>query len=131
MILYIGPPPAKKTRLDGGEDQNNSNEPVDRTMYPSAKPELKDLVKELYSTSSDKWEDIGILLGIEPGRLNAIKTTENHTAQSCLREMLKIWLNRVSPPPSWSAIAEAIEFLGDQTLANHLRTNYQVPQTQD
>ena len=132
MILYTGPPPTKKMRLDGGEGQSNSNEPVDRTMYPSpAKPELKDLVKELYSTSSDKWEDIGILLGIEPGRLNAIKTAENHTAQSCLREMLKIWLNRVSPPPSWSAIAEAIELLGDQTLANHLRTNYQVPQTQD
>ena len=95
------------------------------------KPELKDLLKELYATSSDTWEDIGILLGIKTGQLDAIKTAENRTAQSRLREMLKIWLNRVSPPPSWSAIAEAIEFLGDQTLANHLRTSYCVPQTQD
>ena len=95
------------------------------------KPELKDLLKELYATASDKWENIGILLGIKTGQLDAIKSAENQVPQNCLREMLKIWLNRVSPPPSWSAIAEAIEFLGDQTLANHLRTSYCVPQTQD
>ena len=91
------------------------------------KPELKDLLKELYTKAADKWEDIGILLGIKPGRLDAIKTAENHTAQSCLREMLKIWLKRISPPPSWSAIAEAIELLGDQNLADQLRTKYHVP----
>ena len=95
------------------------------------KPELKDLMKELYTTASDKWEDIGIFLGIEPSRLDAIKTAENQVPQSCLREMLKIWLKRVSPPPSWSAIVEAIELLRDQRLADHLRTNYHVPQTQD
>ena len=91
------------------------------------KPELKDLIKELLTKASDKWENIGILLGIEPGRLNGIKASEN-LSQNCLREMLKIWLNRVSPPPSWAAIADAVELLGDQRLANHLRTKYQVPQ---
>ena len=93
------------------------------------KPELKDLLKELYTKAAGKWEDIGILLGIEPGRLDAIKTAENHTAQSCLREMLKIWLKRISPPPSWSAIAEAVELLGDQNLADYLRTKYLGPHT--
>ena len=95
------------------------------------KPELKDLLKELYTRASDKWEDIGILLGIDPGRLDAIKTAENHTAQSCLREMLKIWLKGVSPPPSWAAIAEAVELLGDQNLADQLRTKYHVPPHQN
>ena len=109
-------------RLDGDEGQSNTDGAVDSSI----RPELKDLAKELYSTVSDKWEDIGILLGIEPGRLNAIKTAENHTAQSCLREMLKIWLKRVFPPPSWTAIAEAVEVLGDQSLADHLRTKYHV-----
>ena len=93
----------------------------------AVKPELKDLIKELYTRASDKWEDIGILLGIDPGRLDAIKTAENNKPQSCLREMLKIWLTRVSPPPSWAAIAEAVELLGDQKLADQLRTKYHVP----
>ena len=96
-----------------------------------AKLELKDLAKELYSMVSDKWEDIGILLGIEPGILVAIKTAENQVPQSCLREMLKIWLKRVPPPPSWSAIADAIDLLGDQNLAEHLRTKYHIHPTQD
>ena len=95
------------------------------------KPELKDLIKELYTRASDKWEDIGILLGIDPGRLDAIKSAENNTPQSCLREMLKIWVTRVSPPPSWAAIAEAIEQIGDQQLAVELRTKYHVPPHQN
>ena len=126
--MQTGSPPTKRMRLEPGghKDQNSADKAMNRIVHHTPmKPELKDLAKELYSTVSDKWEDIGILLGIEPGRLNAIKSAENHTAQSCLREMLKIWLNRVSPPPSWAAIAEAVELLGDQTLADRIRTKYQ------
>ena len=93
------------------------------------KPELKDLIKELLTKASDKWENIGILLGIESGVLDTIKVAEN-LPQNCLREMFKIWLNRVSPPPSWAAIAEAIDLLGDQSLADHLKIKYHVPQAQ-
>ena len=87
------------------------------------KPELKDLFKELLTKAADKWGNIGILLGIELGRQDAIKATENQP-QNRLREMLKIWLNRVTPPSSWSAIAETIDLLGDQKFADHLRTKY-------
>ena len=90
------------------------------------KPELKDLLKELYNKAGDLWEDIGILLGIDTGTLDAIKASQNHRSQSCLREMLKVWLKRAEPPPSWSAITEAVELLGDESLANHLRTKYHV-----
>ena len=85
------------------------------------KPTLQDLLKELYSTASE-WENIGVLLGIDSRTLDAIKATENSKSQSCLREMLKVWIKRVDPPPSWSAIAEAVELLGDEHLANQLRT---------
>ena len=85
-------------------------------------PDLKDVFKELYITA-DKWENTGVLLGIQPGQLNAIKTAEN-LPQNCLREMLKIWLKIISPPPTWLAIAEAVEFLGDQELATRLRRKY-------
>ena len=92
---------------------------------------MKDLVKELYNTISNKWEDIGILLGIELGLLDSIKAAENQVPQSCLREMLKIWLKRTSPPPSWAAIIEAVDLLGDQKLADHLRSKYHVPSPQN
>ena len=89
-----------------------------------AKPELKDLVKELYNKVSHAWKAIGIMLGLDPGVLDAIKTSENNVSQNCLREMLTAWTKQVDPPPSWSAMAEAIECLGDEQLAHHLRTTY-------
>ena len=90
----------------------------------SVKPELKDLVKELYSKVSHSWKAIGIMLGLDPDVLDAIKTSENNKAQNCLREMLTAWTRRVNPPPSWSAIVEAIECLGDEVLADYLKTKY-------
>ena len=89
-----------------------------------AKPELKDLLKELYTKASDMWEDIGILLGIKDGQLKQIRTDNASDSRSCLREMLRTWLSRVDPPPSWSAIAEAVEFVGDENLAAHPRSEY-------
>ena len=64
------------------------------------------------------------MLGIKDGQLKAIKSNDTKDSTSCLREMLRIWLSRVDPPPSWSAIAEAVEFLGDENLATHLRSKY-------
>ena len=31
------------------------------------------------------------------------------TESSYLRETLKLWLNRVEPPPTWKELAEAVE----------------------
>ena len=89
-----------------------------------AKPELKDLLKELYSKAPNMWEDIGILLGINDGQLKQIRTDNAYDSRSCLREMLRTWLSTVDPPPSWSAIAEAVELLGNGNLATHLRSKY-------
>jgi hypothetical protein len=89
------------------------------------KLELNDLLKELCQVAY-KWEDIGIQLDIETGKLDAIKTAENNVAQSCLREMLKIWMKRLSPPPSWEAIADALDRVDEQSLAEHLRNIYRV-----
>ena len=38
--------------------------------------------------------------------------------------MLEVWLKRVDPPPTWLAIIEAVEFLGEQQLGRELRIKY-------
>jgi hypothetical protein len=93
------------------------------------KPKLKDLLGELYDKASE-WMNIGVFLDIDTGRLDNVKA-ENHTVKDCLREMLKIWLNKISCIPSWAEIADAIELLGDQSLADQLRTKYHVPPHQN
>ena len=94
------------------------------SAHISVKPELNDLLRELCNKVSHLWQNIGILLKIDAGNLDSIKTSENNVSQNCLREMLTVWTKQVEPPPSWSAMAEAIECLGDEQLADHLRTKY-------
>ena len=94
------------------------------TFVESAIPKLRDLQKELYPRVANDWEDIGIQLDIEEGKLKRIKSDNAGDSKACLREMLRTWLSRVDPPPSWSAITEALDTLGHEFTAEHLRDKY-------
>ena len=85
---------------------------------------LKNVQKELHIKVADEWEDIGIQLGIDDGRLNQIKVDNASKSKTCFREMLRTWLNRVDPPPSWSALADALETLGNEVVAAQITSKY-------
>ena len=93
------------------------------TSAESTKPKIKDLMKELKVAASD-WEDVGIELELEDSYLKQIKSDNSGDCKVCLREMLRMWLSRVDPPPSWSAIVEALDNLGHEDIAHHIRTKY-------
>ena len=38
--------------------------------------------------------------------------------------MLETWLKQVDPPPTWAAIIEAVEFLGEEQLGIELKEKY-------
>ena len=86
-------------------------------------PELRILLRELRKVANE-WEDIGIELDIEEGQLRQIKSDNAGDSKACLREMLRVWLSRVAPPPSWSAMADALDTLGHEDVATHLKTVY-------
>ena len=82
-------------------------------MSPGPKPTQKQLLQQLYHTVADKWNPIGIYLEIPEGHLNAIDAKHRGDPQKCLVAMLtESWLPRVSLPPTWEKIAEAVEFVG-------------------
>ena len=94
---------------------------------PSAsesKPKLKDLMDALYHKVASKWKLIGIQLEIPEGMLATTTERKMGDPQQCLVEMLEWWLKRVDPPATWSAIADAVEFLGEEQLASGLRQKY-------
>ena len=82
------------------------------------------LLKELSTRVSAIWEDIGLCLGLSTDSLDIIKKDNPGDSKSCFREMIKIWWRRVDPPPSWSAIIEAVETLGQELLAQNLKLKY-------
>ena len=57
--------------------------------------------------------------------LDAIKANQR-TTDECLTEMLKQWLTRDSPPPSWSGLVEALssEPVGEKRLAREICSKY-------
>ncbi len=54
------------------------------------------------------WMTIGVYLEVDMGTLKAIKA-DNDNVEDRLTEMITVWLDRVSPPPTWSALSAAIE----------------------
>ncbi len=45
---------------------------------------------------------------------------EGSTAFMCMRSMLRVWLNRKEPPPTWEAVLEVVDYL-DPQLASKLK----------
>ena len=72
--------------------------------------------------------DIGIELSIVKTDLDAIKVTEGGNPKNCLTEMLTLWLKRVDPPPTWSALVTALKCptTGFQQLAEEIEEIYTV-----
>ena len=98
---------------------------MSETKATLCKPEPKDLMDALYHTVADKWEHIGIYLHLPMPTLRAIAAEHQQDPHKCLIGMLEIWLKRVEPPPTWSAIIEAVEFLGEGQLGRELKQKYQ------
>ena len=83
------------------------------------KPTLGDCLRILLPIAHD-WKTIGTLLGVEHHSLEIIKSDNQSTSKDYLRVMLHQWLDRVSPPPTWEELAEAVEHT-DQTIAHKIR----------
>lgn len=73
---------------------------------------------------ADRWDDIGIELEVNDDQLVQMRRDYSGDNRCCLKEMLRIWLKQVDPPPSWSDIVDALDNLGNKELATKLRSKY-------
>ena len=80
----------------------------------------------LYHKVADKWKVIGVLLEIPRAKLAGLAEMHQGDPHSCFFEVLETWLEQVHPPPTWTAIIEAVEFLGEGQLGKELREKYTV-----
>jgi hypothetical protein len=65
------------------------------------------------------WKSIGTLLGVSKPVLDKIKSDEEG-ANDRLQEMLSEWLKQIDPPPTWTALAAAVEKI-DSSKAVEIR----------
>ena len=69
-----------------------------------------------------EWKNIGLFLGISDSTLDMI-ACDNAKVNDCLREMLSVWLKRVSPQPTWETLADEVESF-DERIADKIRKTY-------
>ena len=70
--------------------------------------DLPEVMRAVFEARA-KWCDIGLELKIDPGSLDAIQAENSRSVQDCLRSLLKIWLRRHQPEPTWGALIEALK----------------------
>ena len=87
------------------------------------KPDLCELLCHLIPLASD-WKNIGIFLKVEHSKLDCIETDYRNQSRNCLREMLNAWLKQSHPEPTWQAVVEAVELLGDQKKAKEIHDKF-------
>lgn len=109
-----GPSNSKRLKI-------TDNEP--RQPEVTSPPKFTVLLRELSGKVSADWEYIGLSLEIEQGDLSAIKR-DHQESKTCFREVLRLWLKQVDPPPTWSAMVEALEVLDHKPLAKNLKMKY-------
>ena len=91
-------------------------------LHGHTRPEISSALKLLLPIAS-RWANIGVVLGVPIGIVDAIKYDNRNSCSACLREMLIEWLKQVDPPPTWENLIEAIE-LFDPYIAHKARTHF-------
>ena len=105
-------PPPKPPKSKNSEPLPPRNE--NQSVIPCIRPALS-----LLLPLAHQWQNIGTLLDIPDGKLDIIKYNEQGV-ENHLREMVKLWLKQIDPPPTWSGLAEAVEAF-NPSIAEKLR----------
>ena len=86
--------------------------------------DLGQVIEELHDASL-KWYKIGLQLKVSPTCLDKIKEEESDSSDKLL-EMLKAWLKKVEPKPTWSALVKVLRTrsVGEEKEAIRLEEKY-------
>ena len=63
--------------------------------------------EELYGVRT-RWYNLGLKLGLKADTLDAIKSKCSGDPNECFQEMLKDFLKKTTPSPSWRSLADAL-----------------------
>ena len=72
-------------------------------------PKMRDLLTQVASKARDKWEVVGLALGIKQDQLNAFSEKRKNVIL-CYSEVFTAWEKTVGPADfTWATIVEALE----------------------
>ena len=94
-----------------------SGNPLDKV------PTLPDLLNRVASKAMDKWDMVGLQLGIEEHQISTI-STEHRDAIRCYSNVFTLWKNKADPPYTWRTIVGVLRapIVGREDLAIEIET---------
>ena len=99
--------------------------PIDNQAGPNTDSHLDlDTVQDALQSVAQKWYTLGLQLGLDCTLLHQIELETCQKSSYYLSEMLKLWLEREDPRPSWRALIEALKNNNETELANRLQEQY-------
>ena len=80
---------------------------------------MNDLLNRVASRAMDKWEVLGLQLGIHPHQLHTI---QKNSPILCFAEVFNIWERKSDPPFTWATIVEALSspIVNENALAKEI-----------
>ena len=87
--------------------------------FLEAKPRLVVLCEELEGLSQ-RWREIGDYLELTDEELDRVESQCGSNPSECMRIMLKAWLKKGEPPPTWKFVLKVVNRM-DPDLALKLR----------
>ena len=92
------------------------------TLHAPGLLNLKELSNALDSVV--KWHSLGVKLGLEDHELSSIdQDFRGDGNERCKHEMLSRWL-RSAKLPTWKAIVDALQQMGEQAVASKIQAKY-------
>ena len=81
-------------------------------------------VQDALQAAAKKWYDLGLQLELGGHTLHVVELEKGKDPSYYLNEMLRVWMEREDPRPSWRAVIEALKKNDETELANRLQEKY-------
>ena len=81
------------------------------------------MLNQVASKALNKWEEIGLQLGIEKDQLDAIKIVKLGDPMKCYMEVFSLWEKNAKRPFTWTTIINALAapMVGEVKLAEDIK----------
>ena len=104
---------------------NQAGPNTDSQVGPNTDSQLDlNTVQDALQSVAQKWYTLGLQLDLSSTTLHAVESERDKEPSYYLNEMLKSWLEREDPKPSWRALIEALKKNDETELANRLQEQY-------
>ena len=80
---------------------------------------MRDLLNKVANKALDKWERIGLSLGIELHHLKSFSRQQQQDPILCYSEVFTVWQKKADPPFTWATIVDTLKdpIVGEVKLA--------------